>query len=79
MLLKHEYPKVWYEQAITSCLVPLKAEAPERAIPYPIKTEAGVANRANCVELAAEKDARVPAFPVAVVNQSTASLKRNGT
>lgn len=79
MLLKHEYPKEWYEQAITSCVVPLKAEAPVRAIPYPIKTETGVAKRANWVELAAVKEASAVALPVAELNQSTASLKRKGT
>lgn len=54
--------------------VPLKAEAHERAIPYPIKTAAGVAKRAKAVELGGVKT-----LPVAVVSQSTASLKRNGT
>ena len=57
----------------------MKAEAPERAIPYPIRTAAGVANKANKVEFAVVKEAREPALPVAVVNQSTASLKRKGT
>lgn len=60
-------------------IVPLKAEAPERAIPYPIKTAAGVPNRAKAFELAVVKEARAVAFPVAVVSQSTASLKRKGT
>lgn len=60
-------------------VVPLKAEAPMRAIPYPIKTAAGVAKRAKAVELAAVKEARAVALPEAVVSQSTASLKRKGT
>jgi hypothetical protein len=60
-------------------VVPLKAEAPVRAIPYPIKTAAGVAKKANAVELEVVKEARAVAFPVAVVSQSTASLKRKGT
>lgn len=59
--------------------LPLKAAAPERAIPYPINTDAGVAKRANRVEFAAAKEARSPALPVAVVNQSTASLNKKGT
>lgn len=57
----------------------MKADAPERAIPYPTKTEAGVAKRANAVELLAAKEAKAAAFPEEVVNQSTASLKRKGT
>lgn len=57
----------------------MKAEAPMRAIPYPIKTAAGVAKTAREVELAVVKAAREVAFPDAVVNQSTASLKRKGT
>lgn len=60
-------------------VVPLKAEAHERAMPYPIKTEAGVAKRAKALELAVVKEARAVALPVAVVSQSTASLKRKGT
>jgi hypothetical protein len=44
-----------------------------------MRTEAGVAKRARKVELAAVKEARAVALPVATVNQSTASLKRKGT
>lgn len=49
-----------------------------RAIPYPIKTAAGVAKTATEVEWEVVKAAREVAFPD-VVNQSTASLKRKGT
>lgn len=65
--------------AATSSNVPLKAAAPARAIPYPTKTAAGVTKRAKAVELALVKEARAVALPVAVVNQSTASLNRKGT
>jgi hypothetical protein len=44
-----------------------------------MRTEAGVAKRARRVELAVVKEARAAALLVAVVNQSTASLKRKGT
>lgn len=60
-------------------IIPLKAEAPERAIPYPTKTAAGLTNKAKAVELAVVKEARAVAFPVVVVNQSTASLNKKGT
>jgi len=53
----------------------LKAEAPERAIPYPIKTAAGVAKSVIIVGV----EATAPALPVAVFNQSTASLNKKGT
>lgn len=58
---------------------PLKAAAPDRAIPYPIRTATGVAKRDTADELATVNSARAPAFPVAVVNQSTANLNKNGT
>lgn len=61
------------------CIIPLNAEAPARAIPYPTKTEAGVKNKAKAVELAVVKEARAVAFPFVVVNQSTASLNKKGT
>lgn len=66
-------------QQLLHAVVPLKAEAPVRAIPYPIKTAAGVAKRTKAVELAVVKEARAVALPVAVVSQSMASLKRKGT
>lgn len=45
-----------------SVVVPLKAEEHARAIPYPIKMEAGVAKRARAVELAVVKEARAAAL-----------------
>lgn len=68
-----------HKQLLHRCEVPLKADAPDRAIPYPIKTAAGLTKRANAVELAVVNSARALALPVAVVNQSTASLNKNGT
>ena len=59
--------------------IPLKAEDPARAIPYPTKTAAGLQKIAKAVELAAVKEARALAVPVTVVNQSTASLNMKGT
>lgn len=60
-------------------LIPLKAAEPVRAMPYPIKTAAGLTKNARAEEFEAVKEARASAFPVVVVNQSTASLKRKGT
>ena len=57
----------------------MNKEAPARAIPYPTRTAAGLTKRARTVELAVVKEARALALPVAVVNQSTASLNRKGT
>lgn len=68
-----------HKQLLHRCEVPLKADAPDRAIPYPIKTAAGLTKRAKTVELAVVNSASALALPVAVDNQSTASLNKNGT
>lgn len=59
--------------------LPLKAEEPVRAMPYPIRTAEGVAKAATREGFAATKvDIEAP-VPVAEASQSTANLKRKGT
>lgn len=57
--------------------LPLQAEAPARAIPYPSRTAVGVAN--NNVEVAADATAVAPVAPAAVDKESTAYLNMKGT
>lgn len=57
----------------------MQADAPDRAIPYPIKTAAGLTNKAKRVELALVNDAIAVSEPVIAESQSTASLNKKGT
>lgn len=60
-------------------VLPLKAEAPVRAMPYPIRTAEGVAKAATREGFAATKDDIEAPLPVSEPSQSTASLNKKGT
>lgn len=60
------------------CL-PVQADTPDRAIPYPIRTAAGLAKRANRVALVSVNDASEASAPPRAASQSIASLNKKGT
>lgn len=64
---------------LTKKSLPVQADTPDRAIPYPIRTAAGLAKRANRVALASVNDASEVSAPARAASQSTASLNKKGT
>lgn len=59
--------------------IPLQADAPVRAMPYPSRTAAGLPKRARRVALVSVNDANELTEPAATESQSTASLNKKGT
>lgn len=65
--------------ADTVITLPVQAEAPVRAIPYPARTAAGLTKSAKNTGLEAAKAEILALDPAAAESQSTASLNRKGT